>query len=159
MANTDTADSGVVYCRDCGEQIKSNAEICPECGVRQKENPDTGGVFSQYTTIQWIAGVIIGLVTFPIGLAIPAYFYIKSSNGTAQEQGGWEAWAVILAGIFGIIAIELGGEKGAKVILALLLLAPILVIFAAILGTFILGLGDAVQMYPVVPHSIQMSSI
>ena len=30
-----------MYCSSCGEIIKEEAEICPECGVRQKE-PDTG---------------------------------------------------------------------------------------------------------------------
>ena len=30
-----------VYCRNCGEIIDAQAEICPECGVRQR-SPDTG---------------------------------------------------------------------------------------------------------------------
>lgn len=30
-----------VYCTSCGEVIKEAAEICPECGVRQKEQEDT----------------------------------------------------------------------------------------------------------------------
>lgn len=29
------------YCRNCGEIIDAQAEICPECGVRQRP-PDTG---------------------------------------------------------------------------------------------------------------------
>ena len=29
------------YCRNCGEVIDAQAEICPECGVRQR-SPDTG---------------------------------------------------------------------------------------------------------------------
>jgi TM2 domain-containing membrane protein YozV/ribosomal protein L40E len=28
-----------VYCRDCGAIISENAEICPECGVRQRAPP------------------------------------------------------------------------------------------------------------------------
>lgn len=101
-----------------------------------------GGIFDDYTTIQWVAGIVIGLLTFPVGLLIPIYFYIKTSNGTAKEQGAWEAWAVILVGIIGIVAVELGGETGAKIALALLLVAPILVIIAAVLGTFVLGFGS-----------------
>ena len=27
------------FCRDCGAVISSNAEICPECGVRQRAPP------------------------------------------------------------------------------------------------------------------------
>lgn len=37
-----------VYCRDCGSIIKERAEICPECGVRQRSaflsNVDESGV-------------------------------------------------------------------------------------------------------------------
>lgn len=28
-----------VYCRHCGEVISAQAEICPECGVRQRDPP------------------------------------------------------------------------------------------------------------------------
>lgn len=28
-----------VYCRDCGAVISERAEICPECGVRQRDPP------------------------------------------------------------------------------------------------------------------------
>jgi len=101
------------------------------------------GTFDQYTTIQWIAAVVVAIISFPIGLAVPIYFYIKSNNGTASEQGAWEAWAVILAGIIGIIAVELGGETGAKVAIAIVVIIPILIIIAAVLGTFVLGLGSS----------------
>ncbi|MFC7077431.1 hypothetical protein [Haloarcula halophila] len=101
------------------------------------------GTFDQYTTIQWIAAVIVAIISFPIGLAVPIYFYIKSNNGTAAEQGAWEAWGVILAGIIGIIAVELGGETGGKIAIAIVVLLPILLIVAAVLGSFALGLGGA----------------
>ena len=101
------------------------------------------GIFDDYTTIQWIAAVLVALLTFPIGLVVPIYFYVKTSNGTASEQGAWEAWAVIIVGILGILAVELGGETGAKIILAIALLGgPLLIILAAVLGTFALGMGN-----------------
>jgi len=31
-----------VYCRDCGSVIAAEAEICPECGVRQRDPPSSG---------------------------------------------------------------------------------------------------------------------
>ncbi len=31
-----TPGAGEVYCRDCGAVISEKAEICPECGVRQR---------------------------------------------------------------------------------------------------------------------------
>lgn len=31
-----TDDTEMKYCRDCGNEIKAEAEICPECGIRQQ---------------------------------------------------------------------------------------------------------------------------
>jgi TM2 domain-containing membrane protein YozV len=31
--------SETVYCRECGAEIRRGAEICPECGVRQRAPP------------------------------------------------------------------------------------------------------------------------
>lgn len=40
---TDKPELGAdeVYCTSCGEAIKKDAEICPDCGVRQKGAEDT----------------------------------------------------------------------------------------------------------------------
>ncbi len=116
--------------------------ICSPEGF-QNEPMSGQGTFDQYTTVQWIAAVIVAIISFPIGLAVPIYFYIKSNNGTAAEQGAWEAWGVILAGIIGIIAVELGGETGAKVAIAIVVLLPIVLIIAAVLGAFVLGMGGS----------------
>lgn len=105
------------------------------------------GIFDQYTTLQWVAAGVVALLTFPVGLAVPAYFYIKTSNGTAREQGAWEAWAVILVGILGIVAVELGGETGAKIIIALAVIGiPVLFILFVVLGTFVVGMGNAMTV-------------
>jgi len=73
----------------------------------------------QYSTIVWIAAVVVGLLSFPIGLAIPAYFYIKASKGQGVAQSALEIWTVVLLGIFGIAAVELGGRTGAKILWAI----------------------------------------
>ncbi|MBC9985424.1 zinc ribbon domain-containing protein [Haloferax sp. AS1] len=45
MASTPADDStrergpGEAFCRDCGAVIDARAEICPECGVRQRDPP------------------------------------------------------------------------------------------------------------------------
>lgn len=31
-----------VYCRDCGSVIAARAELCPECGIRQRDPPSSG---------------------------------------------------------------------------------------------------------------------
>jgi len=40
----------------------------------------SNGIFDQYTTLQWIAAGIVAVLTFPIGLAVPAYFYMALVN-------------------------------------------------------------------------------
>ncbi|MGB9965237.1 zinc ribbon domain-containing protein [Halobacterium hubeiense] len=44
------------YCRNCGEVIDAKAEICPECGVRQR-SPDTG--FGNQAGIAAVASLLI----------------------------------------------------------------------------------------------------
>lgn len=36
---TEERVEGDVFCRDCGEKISERAEICPHCGIRQKDPP------------------------------------------------------------------------------------------------------------------------
>lgn len=35
--------SDEAFCTSCGEIIKQEAEVCPECGVRQKEDSESSG--------------------------------------------------------------------------------------------------------------------
>ena len=35
-------DPDEAFCRDCGAVISRKAEICPECGVRQRDPPTSG---------------------------------------------------------------------------------------------------------------------
>jgi predicted RNA-binding Zn-ribbon protein involved in translation (DUF1610 family) len=37
---TNQPQSDEVYCTSCGESIKKEAEVCPECGVRQLESEE-----------------------------------------------------------------------------------------------------------------------
>ena len=43
MATPDVTLSDEKYCSNCGESIDENAEICPECGVRQAPPPTATG--------------------------------------------------------------------------------------------------------------------
>lgn len=38
-----TPGADEAFCTSCGETIKAEAEICPECGVRQKDSEGTAG--------------------------------------------------------------------------------------------------------------------
>lgn len=35
--STETETADTVFCRDCGTEIDARAEICPECGIRQRQ--------------------------------------------------------------------------------------------------------------------------
>lgn len=89
-------------------------------------------ILDQYTDVQWIAALIMAFLTFPIGAVVPAYFYIKASNGDGKGQGQWEAWGVILMNIIGIAAVELAGETGGKIAVGLFIVQSILGILAII---------------------------
>jgi TM2 domain-containing membrane protein YozV len=43
MSSSETV-SETVYCRECGAEIRRAAEICPECGVRQRAPPASEAV-------------------------------------------------------------------------------------------------------------------
>lgn len=61
----------------------------------------------------------MGLILFPVGLVIPLYFFIKASRDEPPDQGTLEVATVIVWGILGMIAVELGREEGAKALSAL----------------------------------------
>lgn len=96
----------------------------------------SGGLTDQYSTIAIVASVVVGLLTIPVGLLIPVYFYFKADRGEGAQQSGLEVWTVILLGIFGIAAVEIGGRKGAKILwgLTVLVLLLFVALFATVLG-------------------------
>ena len=77
---------------------------------------DTDALTDQYSELVWLAAILVGLLTLPLGLLVPAYFYIKADRGEGKSQSALEIWTVILLGILGIAAVELGGRKGAKIL-------------------------------------------
>jgi TM2 domain-containing membrane protein YozV len=42
MSQSEDADT--VFCRECGAEIRRTAELCPECGVRQRAPPPSPAV-------------------------------------------------------------------------------------------------------------------
>lgn len=106
-------NSNTVFCRDCGTKISEKAEICPECGIRQKgatppqpitsppqKDPGIAAVASliipgagQIYNGQILKGIITGVVTIVsaitvVGLvvAIPLWIYlVYDGYKTAQN--------------------------------------------------------------------------
>lgn len=69
-----------VFCTSCGEIIKEQAEICPECGTRQK--PEQGSMSGEYSIpeqrrheLEKIAGKSVG-VTIALGILISPLGYV-----------------------------------------------------------------------------------
>jgi hypothetical protein len=122
-----TVDAGTKYCQKCSEELFEEAEICPECGVRQPDvtagaaapAEKSGSWVDQYSMLTWVGAVVFALLTFPVGLLIPGYFFIKAKGDEPPNQGRWEVVTAILFGIIGIAAVEIGGEKGAKALWAI----------------------------------------
>jgi len=114
MAQKSAADT--VYCRDCGSLISARAEICPECGVRQRDPPSSiqseasklGEKYTdQYPLWVWVISVVFAAITFPFGLVIPAYFYYMAEKGAGENQSTAQMVIVILFGILGIAGVEI----------------------------------------------------
>lgn len=61
-----------VYCNSCGEIIKSEAEICPKCGVRQKNNMVSANQFEEYelkklANKSGASAILLGILISPLG--------------------------------------------------------------------------------------------
>ncbi|KKH93619.1 hypothetical protein EO95_11115 [Methanosarcina sp. 1.H.T.1A.1] len=99
-----------VFCRSCGKQIRSDAEICPHCGVRQKNNASTlspknpgfaavasflfaglgqiyNGEFVKgflFIVVQiincFLIFIVVGFITYPIVWAIGIYDAYKTAE-------------------------------------------------------------------------------
>lgn len=99
-----------VFCTSCGEVIKEEAEICPECGTRQKESEtytsDTNIPDVRQRELEKLANkdttvaILLGIFISPLG-----YVY----------AGSW-AWAAINFFtlnylLFGIIIVPIHARK------------------------------------------------
>jgi len=131
-------------CPECNATVGADDNFCQECGADLLDDAghgagtattDTasagydGGVGAgasapgggdgwreEYSTTVWVVAVVVGLLTLPLGLVIPAYFYLKASGQAPVDQSALEVWTVILLGVVGIAAVEIGGRRGAKVL-------------------------------------------
>lgn len=114
-----------VLCETCHEPISQSSSHCRHCGSQQPHGSDqqqklTDSLTDNYSIPIWTAAIGRAVLSFPLGLAIVSYLYLKSKNKTGMTQGPWESWTVVVIGILGIAAVEIGGERGAKFIWALI---------------------------------------
>ena len=68
----------------------------------------------EFSELAVVASAVVSVLTFPLGLAVPGYLYLKANRPEGSEMSTLEIWTTILGGIPGIAAVELGGRTGAK---------------------------------------------
>jgi len=95
-----------MFCSTCGEIIKKEAEICPKCGVRQKNPPTL--ISNDPNASEKSRLVAFLLCTFLGGLGIHRFYVGKVTSGIMQILFGWATlfiwvlvdWIMILSGSF-----------------------------------------------------------
>jgi hypothetical protein len=72
-----------VFCRSCGEPIKQQAEICPECGVRNtaRNGPERGGI-----DIERALKTGFERIKRRVGLLLVAVFFVVQLISTIASQ-------------------------------------------------------------------------
>lgn len=94
-----------VFCRDCGAEIRSNAEICPHCGVRQRppnatpqadqqlKNPSVAAVLS--FVVPGLGHVYLGKIFAGIFVFVMIVVLVASGVGIILAIPLW------IAGVYG----------------------------------------------------------
>jgi hypothetical protein len=107
------------YCTSCGEPIKKEAEICPECGVSHNPGntsiPDESGIVSDKTgrIISWFTGaflIIGGFATFGDYREAAPFYILTGAFVTPPIRDKLEEaldytfprWAVVLSVFIGL---------------------------------------------------------
>jgi len=76
------------FCSSCGATIKREAEICPRCGVRQKNS--SGSASEKYTTLLWLS-ILLG------EFGVDRFYVGKIGTGLLKlvTGGGCLVWWII----------------------------------------------------------------
>lgn len=99
MADDDSS-SEVKYCTECGAEINSKADVCPECGVRQESVSGDG---EKNKVVAGVLGILLGglgVHHFYLGSNTAGVIYLAVALGGGLVTCGL---ASTLAGIAGLI--------------------------------------------------------
>lgn len=92
------------FCSSCGEIIKKEAEICPECGVRQKSSGGTGTSSKDRTT----AGILALLLG---GIGAHKFYMGDTGLGILYLCFSWTLIPAIIGFIEGLLYLTKSDEE------------------------------------------------
>jgi TM2 domain-containing membrane protein YozV len=90
MAENVTKNADEKFCESCGQIIKSAAEICPKCGVRQKPAGSANGAGKN-----WLTTLLLCLFLGYLG--VHRFYTGHTGIGVVQllTLGGCGIWALV----------------------------------------------------------------
>lgn len=95
------------FCSSCGEVIKKQAEICPECGVRQGSGSNASGAGPDRTT----AGILAILLG---GIGAHKFYLDRTGMGILYLVFCWTFIPAIVGLIEGIIYLTKSDQEFAE---------------------------------------------
>ena len=99
---TATPGADEQYCSSCGEVIKKEAEMCPECGVRQKQPSSSSG---KDRTTAGILAILLG------GLGAHHFYLGNTLRGLLYILFVWTFIPAIVGLIEGILYLTKSDEE------------------------------------------------
>jgi hypothetical protein len=73
----------LIKCKECGNEISSKAEICPNCGLRLRRGPGAGSRTGCFVSLGKLVGGIVGAV---VGLVVAVSLLSNQSAVTPTRQ-------------------------------------------------------------------------
>ena len=82
-----------VFCTSCGAIIKKEAEICPNCGVRNRAAPPPGPVIPENASEKdWLTALL--LCIFLGGLGVHRFYLGRIASGICMILFGWLTFGI-----------------------------------------------------------------
>jgi membrane-associated HD superfamily phosphohydrolase len=131
------------FCRECGTEvdpIDNEFSEPTQTTIESKQNTSSQSgttthsddeLVKQYSSIAWFFIIfgnlsmisrainrpsIISPLVILVGLAVLGYFAYKTTQDKPVNQTKVEVWTTIILGIFGIAAVEVAGDRGARIL-------------------------------------------
>jgi hypothetical protein len=96
------------YCFECGEIIRSRAEICPKCGVRQPAYPSRQGPYPSGGKNRLLAALF---AIFLGGFGIHKFYLGRIGAGIIYLLFFWTFLPMVIGFIEGIVYLTMSDES------------------------------------------------